>query len=125
MRSHCHENVVFFLFSFKSKLIFTTEVLPLASFCRGEVLELGNGLFLSVSSPVFFSPDDTLIVRRLTSYIVPRIISLTKRCVLCMSLCGELLNQSTSHPASAGRNDCGTFLYQMRLRGVYGCGVVS
>ena len=93
MRSHCYENVFFFIF-IQIKLIFTTEVLLLASFCKWEVLEFGNGLFLSVSSRCF-SPLMILWSFAGSSYIVPRLISLTKRCV--WSLCGELLTQSTSY----------------------------
>ena len=95
MRSHCYENVFFFFIFIQIKLIFTTEVLLLASFCKWEVLEFGNGLFQSVSSRCF-SPLMILWSFAGSSYIVPRLISLTKRCV--WSLCGELLNQSTSHP---------------------------
>ena len=82
----------FFFFRIQIKFIFTTEVLPLASFCKWE--ELGNGLFLSVSSRCF-SPLMILWSFAGSSYIVPRLISLTKRCV--WSLCGELLTQSTSY----------------------------
>ena len=88
-------NFVIIIILIQIKLIFTTEVLPLASFCRWEVLELGNGVFLSVSSRCF-SPLMILWSFAGSSYIVPRLISLTKRCV--WSLCGELLNQGTSHP---------------------------
>ena len=84
---------VFLFFRIQIKFIFTTEVLPLASFCKWE--ELGNGLFLSVSSRCF-SPLMILWSFAGSSYIVPRLISLTKRCV--WSLCGELLTQSTSYP---------------------------
>ena len=42
---------MFFFFRIQIKFIFTTEVLPLASFCKWE--EIGNGLFLSVSSRCF------------------------------------------------------------------------
>ena len=92
MPSHCYENVFVFFLRIQIKFIFTTEVLPLASFCKWE--ELGNGLFLSVSSRCF-SPLMILWSFAGSSYIVPRLISLTKRCV--WSLCGELLTQSTSY----------------------------
>ena len=95
----------FFLFSFRSKLIFTTEVFPLASFCKGEVLELGNGLFLSVSSPVFFSPDDTLIVRRLIIHRSPAHLSNKK---MRVELTGGITDPEYIS-SSAGRNDSGTF----------------
>ena len=85
----------FIIILIQLKLIFTTEVLPLASFCKWEVLELGNGVFLSVSSRCF-SPLMILWSFAGSSYIVPRLISLTKRCV--WRLCGELLNQGTFHP---------------------------
>ena len=96
--------IFFIIILIQIKLIFTTEVLPLASFCKWEVLELGNGVFLSVSSRCF-SPLMILFSFAGSSYI----------------------------SSSAGRNDSGTFflrcyaciLYQRRLRGVCGCGVVS
>ena len=87
--------IFFIIILIQIKLIFTTEVLPLASFCKWEVLELGNGVFLSVSSRCF-SPLMILFSFAGSSYIVPRLISLTKRCV--WRLCEELLNQGTSHP---------------------------
>lgn len=83
-------------------------------------MEPGNGLFLSVSSPVFFSPDDTLIVRRLIIHRSPAHLSNKKMRV-------ELTRGITDPEyisSSAGRNDSGTFflscyayiLYQ-RVRG--------
>ena len=78
---------------------------------------------------MFSSPDDTLIVRRLNIHRSPPHLSNKKMCV-------ELMRGITEPgyiSSSAGRNDSGTFflpcyaciLYQRRLRGVCGCGVVS
>ena len=117
--------IFFIIILIQTKLIFTTEVLPLASFCKWEVLELGNGVFLSVSSRCF-SPLMILFSFAGSSYIVPRLISLTKRCV--WRLCGELLNQGTSHPRRV-ETIAVLFSYLVMhvlcTKGVCGCGVVS
>ena len=120
----------FFFFIFiQIKLIFTTEVLLLASFCKWEVLEFGNGLFQSVSSRCF-SP--LMILWSFAGSVIhrsPAHLSNKKMRVELMRGVTEPEHISSS----AGRNDSGTcflscyacILYQRRLRGVCGCGVVS
>ena len=112
----------FFIIFIQIKLIFTTEVLLLASFCKWEVLEfaIGNGLFLSVSSRCF-SP--LMILWSFAGSVIhrsPAHLSNKKMRVELMRGVTEPEHISSS----AGRNDSGTcflscyacILYQRRLR---------
>ena len=121
--------ISFIIILIQTKFIFTTEVLPLASFCKWEVLELVNSVLLSVSSRCF-SP--LMILWSFAGSVIhrsPAHLSNKKMRVELMRGVTEPEHISSS----AGRNDSGTcflscyacILYQRRLRGVCGCGVGS